>query len=278
LPQFSAELINIIVKYFVILYEDGSEYNGDVNAQGVPDGNGVQIWKDGCWIEGQWKNGIILAVRGKWKVRTGEREGPIWARQRKYEIKEAVCVLDKYDPNQTKYTIWEVLEGDININKPGQKYKLKSRIEFEMGTLVRECEMRGCECGGEGTETHFNERNEVVSVYKGSMRGVYGPHGYGIRKYTTHGLYVQDEGEYEDGKLIDGTRKYKDKSVYKGRFQRDMKHGFGQLQFENGDWLQGHWEEDRIKHGKGKLGDEKLIWEGGVRATSFESGEWSIDK
>eukprot|EP00345_Euplotes_harpa_P005266 CAMPEP_0168322360 /NCGR_PEP_ID=MMETSP0213-20121227/2843_1 /TAXON_ID=151035 /ORGANISM="Euplotes harpa, Strain FSP1.4" /LENGTH=258 /DNA_ID=CAMNT_0008324233 /DNA_START=1329 /DNA_END=2105 /DNA_ORIENTATION=+ len=131
---------------------------------------------------------------------------------------------------------------------------------------------------GEFTEGLFHRQGELTfddgTKYSGKFRnGV--PHGIGVLVYPDGSWYegnfkkgkqvfvIQNKG-FDDYKRLDGA----DYCVYKGKFEKGLRHGEAMLTWSNRDVQVGTWEKDK-KHGSFELTKA----DGTVWNLSYVSGE-----
>jgi hypothetical protein len=79
LTDMPADLINITTTYKQYEAADGSVYDGAWSADGKKrEGFGTQIWKNGDWQQGEWKEDKLWNGRGRMTLKDGTVQEGIW--------------------------------------------------------------------------------------------------------------------------------------------------------------------------------------------------------
>lgn len=228
IPTWPPELIVLTLEYKQ--WEDvkeGGIFDGEWNAAGQKDGEGVLLKKNGDWQAGKW-NGDEL-----------------WYGIYKQEGKEGLCQNGRYE--------WTVLEGHLNPYE--QRYQFvkvrKGNGEtYEGGVFEGYAEGKGkwmfsAEGSYEGDffAGRFHGKGKYRWLNGDRFEGSYSEH-----KRSGWGAFFHKDGDVDEGHWIEddltsGTRKMKNGDTWTGEFQKInnalFMHGFGVYTCKNGSRYEG---------------------------------------
>jgi hypothetical protein len=221
--------VNLTVDYKQKMYADGSYYDGALNAKGERHGFGLMRWKNGDWIEGDYKHDELKEGRGGRTVGEEVKEG-IWTHDVLIGRFEGHWSPDEPYSNGIVRSLFdgEVYEGERKF------HKLHGRGRRVLAS--------GIKWVGEWKDGKFQRGRYTEhdgSCYEGAFeRGLL----QGEGKYVSVSDGYTDEGFFTDANIMQGTRTWNDGDVYEGSFitEDDYEdryqtctayHGFGVLKY-----------------------------------------------
>jgi hypothetical protein len=292
---------------FIFNFDDqfkGNKYEGEFK-NGLPDGKGKYSFADGEIYSGEWSKGMPHGL-GQYKFRDGRIfEGEYVEGQK---TKGKLKFLDgAYYNGFFKNGIYS--GQGILIDPKGKVLNegiwadgkivnaQKTQFSKNSAKLSKKDRLPNCPSPDETKDTHkerIADWNYCHGVYVAKMEPMKGsvieadfikgvPNGFGKFTYPDESAYF--EGTFRNGRFEFGLLKFFKESkpsgeIYYGWFFQDVPNGYGEWQFENGNYYEGEFK-DGVPHGAGimfeKLTGKELegIWQDGkfIRAEKLDKGK-----
>ena len=252
-PEYHADFIAFILNLQEeiknqkqISLGDEGNYIGELNKEGIPNGKGQYIFKNGEKYEGEIKDGKFNGS-GKYTYANGE------------------------------YYIGE-LENDLRHGK-GTLYYKNNNIRYE-GSFVKDKFEGNGKYIWESGESYLGQFINGLNEGKGKLfykNGNVKYEGDFVNdKFEGNGKYIYEDGEYYEGQFKNGLKHgkgilyYKNGNIeYDGDFVEGKYEGEGKYFYDNGDYYIGEFKNG-LCHGKGKEYDK----DGNITC----EGEWVNDE
>lgn len=254
LTDMPADLINITTTYKQYEAADGSVYDGAWSADGkTREGFGTQVWKNGDWQQGEWKEDKLWTGRGRMTLENGTGQEGVWFKgvysgpfEGKWDINEP------YAKGIIRQISGGVYDGELHYGSfEGQGKMVDSSGDKYEGAWQKD------QFHGHGVYT-FANGNKYVGEFANNS-----PHGKGKFTYVSGQV---DDGEFRVDHIVSGKRIYPNGDVYEGAFcarpptaeceyPEEMRQGYGVfVEKESGLHYAGHWKQDK-KEGFGVESD-----------------------
>ena len=248
-----------------LVFENGDVYEGEFD--GNPSGKGKMTYRNGDVYEGGWKK---FEDEKKSSIRFGHgimiyKDGDFY----EGEWDDAYCRTVKI-----KYSDGNVFEGELKNGRFDGKGKI---ILCDKG--VYEGEFKNGKIEGKGkmvySDGNFYEGNWKENKYdgKGILKKRNGDFLDGIwnnNKCTGKCILF---GSVYEGDIVNGIREGSGKTMlmhgeYDGHWLNDKLHGYGKMNYRNGDVYEGNWKDDN------RFGFGKMIYQNG----DVYEGDWKNGK
>jgi hypothetical protein len=189
------------------------DYEGDMNANGQPNGQGTMRYDNGTIYVGHWLNGEMNG-QGTMRYANSYYEGE-WQNAQRHGNGRFVLA-----------------DGEIQEGTWSQNNLIHGRIRRPDGSVYE-----GHWLNGSLTQGRITYPNGTW--YEGSFQnGV--PHGHGIM----HANGDTYDGEWFSGHKIQGRMNYQNGDQYNGQFHGGVKHGQGEMTYADGRFVSGIWQND----------------------------------
>lgn len=223
---------------------DGSRFEGEVNDEGIPHGQGARTWPDGRREAGEYRDGEQVRGTYTWPDGcsfTGEFVGGVHTRG-VYTWPDGSQFEGTYRDGQPARGVLTKADGAMQRGEfgpvEGGMFGLQGASEILLpdGTKFTNDDYRDGGAQGQGTAEYSDG-----SRYEGGWRNGK-PHGQGVRTWPADG--IRYEGAFVDGKAEGvGTWTYPDGSRYEGANRNDVPHGRGVRTWRDGRRVEGEWCE-----------------------------------
>lgn len=219
-----------------INYPNGNKYDGDVDENQIPNGEGRMRYKNGDVYEGNWVNGQRSGF-GRWIHEQWGSYNDVYEGNWENDMKNGQGTMT-YSDRQKYVGNWE------NDNKSGQ-----GTITYPYGNMYGyEGNWANNFMNGQGTMTYHNGKREEGNWVNGQM---------------TEGTTIYPDGSRYEGTFISvmgnhqrsgfGTMINANGDIYEGKWENDAMNGFGTMTLSNGDVWAGRWANGK-KIGRGTKG------------------------